>query len=302
MAFNLEKNDSSVSKVGASNNEKGNSKFDLNKSSTISNIEDSFDKSTIPDGSGNQSKYFILFVLFLAFGVWYFFYNGNTKSVESDGKTPVVSNEHSGVSSNSSKLLNTKASDQSKISIANVDSNNPQTVSIQAQSKPKINESEVTKDTIADKSSPNKLEGVTVSSEPITTVSESKVATIKTTSSSLEPVSSDSNIKKIPVTFDKSSSELSAIDKTAVKNIINILNKNNFTKITIEGFSSSEGNIIFNQQLSEARAKAFMSYLISNGISKERIAAIGRGIENPVASNETELERQKNRRVEIIAQ
>ncbi len=55
----------------------------------------------------------------------------------------------------------------------------------------------------------------------------------------------------------------------------------------------------YNIDLSEKRARSVVKYLINHGISETRFDAIGYGEENPIASNETEEGRQKNRRVEI---
>lgn len=54
-----------------------------------------------------------------------------------------------------------------------------------------------------------------------------------------------------------------------------------------------------NMELSLLRAKAVASILVKNGISYERISAIGYGDSRPIASNETDEDRVKNRRVEI---
>lgn len=71
-------------------------------------------------------------------------------------------------------------------------------------------------------------------------------------------------------------------------------------KIVVEGYASSEGQLEKNNQLSQKRADAFKTYLINNGIPAEKISAIGKGIENPIASNENENGRMKNRRVELV--
>lgn len=70
-------------------------------------------------------------------------------------------------------------------------------------------------------------------------------------------------------------------------------------KISVFGYASSEGDIAFNQSISQARADAYKKLLIVNGIDKGLVNAVGKGIDNPVATNDTEAGRQKNRRVEV---
>jgi outer membrane protein OmpA-like peptidoglycan-associated protein len=66
--------------------------------------------------------------------------------------------------------------------------------------------------------------------------------------------------------------------------------------INVLGYASSEGSL---QQISQTRADAYKKLLIQKGIAATNINAQGKGIENPVASNETEAGRKKNRRVEV---
>lgn len=303
MAFNLEKK-GLTSKKSASNNEQGNSKFNLNKSSNISNI----DQSTTTNGSGKTTIYLSLLALFFIFGIWYFLFNDKSKGIESDSKTQVVIN---------SNPTNLQSSDQAKKSLDNIDSNKAQIVDTQPKVTLITNKPVLTATTIIDKTSPKQLVGIVSSEEPKesnklnntstdsdkpVSIKEGETATKVTSKSSQEPAFYDTNIKKLSVTFHKSSSKLLDLDYDAVNDIIYNLKKNNTKRIIVEGFSSSEGDIYFNQHLSETRARVFMAYLISKGISKQQISAIGKGIKNPVASNETELERQKNRRVELILQ
>ena len=69
--------------------------------------------------------------------------------------------------------------------------------------------------------------------------------------------------------------------------------------ISVEGFTDSHGDPVYNKQLSKYRADIVKSYLIGQGISASRINAVGRGPENPLNSNESREGRKKNRRVEI---
>lgn len=70
-------------------------------------------------------------------------------------------------------------------------------------------------------------------------------------------------------------------------------------KVVIYGYASSEGDLSLNRQLSYERASAVKQYLISRGVAGELVTAVGKGIDNPVATNDTELGRAQNRRVEI---
>jgi outer membrane protein OmpA-like peptidoglycan-associated protein len=72
------------------------------------------------------------------------------------------------------------------------------------------------------------------------------------------------------------------------------------TRIMIEGYTDDRGSPAFNQQLSQARAQAVGSALESDGVAPDRIRAVGRGQDFPVASNATPAGRQQNRRVDIV--
>lgn len=71
------------------------------------------------------------------------------------------------------------------------------------------------------------------------------------------------------------------------------------TKINIFGYASSEGALNINQSISQARADNYRKLLIRKGVAGDIIHAKGRGIQNPIAPNDTEDGRQKNRRVEV---
>lgn len=71
------------------------------------------------------------------------------------------------------------------------------------------------------------------------------------------------------------------------------------TKLTIEGYADSTGDDAFNKQLSQERAEAVKSYVLGKGIAATRLEAVGMGTDRPVASNESEAGRAKNRRVEF---
>jgi len=71
-------------------------------------------------------------------------------------------------------------------------------------------------------------------------------------------------------------------------------------RIRISGYTDSMGDAERNRQLSEARAQAVRLYLVAHDIDAGRIEAVGYGEEDPVASNDTEEGRRRNRRIEAV--
>ena len=71
-------------------------------------------------------------------------------------------------------------------------------------------------------------------------------------------------------------------------------------RLTIEGHTDAQGSSSYNQDLSQRRADAVRSYIISRGYSGDLIHAQGIGKERPIADNTSAEGRANNRRVEII--
>jgi len=100
--------------------------------------------------------------------------------------------------------------------------------------------------------------------------------------------------------FKNGSAELLDINDLKISSILDKLKSNPNLEIIVEGYASSEGDLEFNKNLSQKRADRFSDYLISKGVPKNNIKSIGKGIDNPIASNDTEEGRAQNRRVEVI--
>jgi outer membrane protein OmpA-like peptidoglycan-associated protein len=69
-------------------------------------------------------------------------------------------------------------------------------------------------------------------------------------------------------------------------------------RVEISGHTDNVGNAKANKTLSEKRAQACRNYIVSKGIDKKRLDAIGFGDERPIAPNDTDEGRQRNRRIE----
>ena len=78
-----------------------------------------------------------------------------------------------------------------------------------------------------------------------------------------------------------------------------VLRKFDKTLIDVDGHTDSVGNAGYNMDLSNRRANSVANYLASRGVDPRRMSAMGYGLERPIASNETEMGRAQNRRVEI---
>ncbi len=87
--------------------------------------------------------------------------------------------------------------------------------------------------------------------------------------------------------------------QSSLEMIYSFLNKNRGYNACFVGHTSDEGDSAYNLKLSVERAKAIYEYLIKKGISKDRLTYEGRGLSEPLYSNTTELNKAKNRRVEI---
>jgi len=71
------------------------------------------------------------------------------------------------------------------------------------------------------------------------------------------------------------------------------------TKITITGYTDNIGNTNTNLVLSKQRAQAVLSNLFQQGVPLERMKAVGKGSDNPIATNTTAEGQEQNRRIEI---
>jgi len=104
-------------------------------------------------------------------------------------------------------------------------------------------------------------------------------------------------LRHIYFAFGKS--DLTASSFTELDRVVDFLDKNPDLRIEISGHTDNIGSASVNENLSGARAKSVVDYLISNGIDTSRLEYAGYGFRQPIASNENEAGRAQNRRVEF---
>ena len=101
------------------------------------------------------------------------------------------------------------------------------------------------------------------------------------------------------VNFDFNSANLTTLAKTNLDKLITVLKNNPDTNINIYGHTDSIGSDAVNLRISSQRAEAVKNYLVAKGISASRMFTEGLGKSSPIASNDTDAGRAKNRRVEF---
>lgn len=110
----------------------------------------------------------------------------------------------------------------------------------------------------------------------------------------------DGRFKFNNLNFASGSDVIDAASSVEVDNLAAILNAYSDVKVRIEGYTDSQGNADSNLSLSQRRAEAVRTKLLSAGIDASRIESQGFGASNPIADNETSEGRAQNRRIEVV--
>ncbi len=101
------------------------------------------------------------------------------------------------------------------------------------------------------------------------------------------------------IRFASDSARLTARAEPTLRRILELLSGEPDLRLTIEGHTDSMASESYNQDLSQRRAEAVVSWLVEHGVTAERLVALGRGESQPVADNATAHGRRLNRRVAI---
>ena len=102
------------------------------------------------------------------------------------------------------------------------------------------------------------------------------------------------------ITFDVGKSTIKPESMGEINRIVQLMNENPTLKFSVEGHTDSTGNVNSNQTLSEQRSQAIVAKLVELGIAQDRLTAVGKGQNSPIADNSTDEGRAKNRRVEFV--
>ncbi|MDP8224158.1 MAG: OmpA family protein [Candidatus Lernaella stagnicola] len=100
--------------------------------------------------------------------------------------------------------------------------------------------------------------------------------------------------------FDLDSADLRPISKPVLREIANKITQINPKQVIVEGHCSDEGTDEYNMKLSQRRAESVQQFLVAQGVAANVLTVAAFGESRPIATNETEEGRERNRRVEFI--
>jgi outer membrane protein OmpA-like peptidoglycan-associated protein len=106
-------------------------------------------------------------------------------------------------------------------------------------------------------------------------------------------------IRTRAIRFDSSNSSIAVPQSEILNEIVHILESCPERTVRIEGHTDARGSTADNLALSERRAQAVKEYLVSHGVSPERLVVVGFGGQKPIASSATAKGRALNRRVTL---
>ena len=99
--------------------------------------------------------------------------------------------------------------------------------------------------------------------------------------------------------YDFDSDRVRAEAGANLRNLAASLEQYPNTDLVIVGHTDADGPSYYNDDLSDRRARAAAEYLAARGVERRRLRTAGRGENEPVASNDSESGRERNRRVEV---
>lgn len=102
------------------------------------------------------------------------------------------------------------------------------------------------------------------------------------------------------ILFDVNSDVIKAASFPVIDALADGLKANAAVRVQITGHTDSDGTAAHNLDLSQRRAAAVKNYLVAHGIDGSRLQSDGKGMTQPVAANDTEAGKAKNRRVEFV--
>ncbi|WP_460677649.1 OmpA family protein [Hymenobacter coalescens] len=116
----------------------------------------------------------------------------------------------------------------------------------------------------------------------------------------LTPLAAGQRIALNNLFFQQSKADILPTSRPELDRLVQVLKDNPELKIRLEGHTDNQGDPKLNVKLSEERVQHVQQYLVGQGIAAGRLQTLGYGGSKPVAPNDNEYNRRKNRRVELV--
>jgi outer membrane protein OmpA-like peptidoglycan-associated protein len=116
----------------------------------------------------------------------------------------------------------------------------------------------------------------------------------------LQPVQLNATMVFKNVQFEKNAYNLLPVSTVELDKLVQLLTENPTIKLQINGHTDNTGNADDNLKLSTNRAKSVVDYLLGKSVNATRLSYKGFGASNPIADNNTEEGKAKNRRTEFV--
>ena len=118
--------------------------------------------------------------------------------------------------------------------------------------------------------------------------------------SMFDTLQQDGRVAVYGVSFDTGRSELRPESETVLVQVLALLESHPDLNLSVEGHTDNVGSPTANAALSARRAEAVRAWLVGRGVAASRLSSAGHGDTRPVASNDDEEGRARNRRVELV--
>lgn len=116
----------------------------------------------------------------------------------------------------------------------------------------------------------------------------------------MEALNVDGSIALYGILFDFDKATLQQASDKQLQDVLTLLHTNSDLKLEIQGHTDNDGSADYNLQLSQLRAESVRQYILLFGIEPSRLRAKGYGESMPVVPNNSEENKSKNRRVELV--
>jgi Outer membrane protein and related peptidoglycan-associated (lipo)proteins len=115
-------------------------------------------------------------------------------------------------------------------------------------------------------------------------------------------VESEGKFVSYGITFDTAKSTIKPESLGELSRIAQLMSDNPALKFSVEGHCDNTGDPATSRTLTEARAKVVVEKLVQMGVASNRLTSAGKGQENPIADNGTNVGRAKNNRIVFVKQ